>query len=145
MPLRNVLILFGISILCILIVSIQTGFQVKPIYDIGEKVTGYEIWNKIGWLGKSIAKCVWILLILMCTHEIACEALRTLSENKQKWLIPLFTGVCLLLFGVYDVFVYDNPFAWTYLLFYVAFTAVYYLTDRNVTKTLLLVMLIYLF
>ncbi len=145
LPVKNVLILFGISILCILIVSIQTGFQVKPIYDIGEKVTGYEIWNKIGWLGKNVAKCVWILLILMCTHEIASEALRSLPQEKQKWLIPVFTGVCLLLFGLYDVLASSNPFAWTYMLFYVAFTAVYYLTDRNVSKTLLLVILIYLF
>ena len=145
LPLKNVFILFGISILCILIISIQTGFQVKPIYDIGEKVTGYEIWNKIGWLGKSIAKCVWILLILMCTHEIATEALRSFPEKKQKWLIPIVVGGLLFVFGICDVLISANPFALTYLLFYVAFTAVYYLTERSVPKTLLLVMLIYLF
>lgn len=145
LPIRNVLILFLISVVCILIVSIQTGFQVKPIYDIGEKVTGYEILNKVGWLGKNVAKCVWILLILMCSHEIASEALRSLPEKKRKMLIPVVVGGLLLIFGVYDVLANANPFAWTYLLFYVAFTAVYYLTERSVPKTLLLIMLIYLF
>ena len=37
----------------------------------------------------------------------------------------------------------DNDFE--YMLFYVAFTVIFYLTDRNVPKTLLLIILIYLF
>ena len=86
LPLRNVLILFAISVVCILIVSIQTGFVVKPIYDIGEKVTGYEILNKVGLLARNVAMCVWILLVLRCSYEIACEALRSLPEQRKKWL-----------------------------------------------------------
>ena len=147
LPMRNVVILSAISIICIFIISLQTGFQVKPIYDIGEKVTGYEIVNKLGWLGTNVAKCVWILLTLGCMDRIAKEAVTSLqvTETKKKWLIPVITGVGVLIFGIFDVIFYNNAFAWTYLLFYVAFTAVYYLTEKNGLKALLLIILIYLF
>lgn len=145
LPMRNVLILSAISVVCIFIASAQIGFKVKPIYEIGEKVTGYEIVNKLGMLGRNIVKCVWILLSLHALHEVASEMLISLPENKKKWLLPIVTGACLLLFWGLDILVFERFFMWTYLLFYVAFTAVYYLTERNTYKAVLLIILIYLF
>lgn len=145
LPMRNVLILSAIAVVCIFVASAQIGFKVKPVYEIGEKVTGYEIMNKIGMLCRNVMKCVWILLSLHCLHAVASEMLVALPENKKNRLIPVVAGAFLLLFWGVDVLVFERLFLWTYLLFYPAFTAVYYLTDRNAHKTLLLIVLIYLF
>lgn len=145
LPMRNVLILSAITVVCIFVASAQIGFKVKPIYEIGEKVTGYEILNKIGMLVRNVVKCVWILLSLRCLHVVASELLTDLPDDKKKRLIPVIVGAFLLLFWGVDALVFERLFVWTYLLFYPAFTAAYYLTERNVYKAFLLIVLIYLF
>ena len=68
-----------------------------------------------------------------------------LNKENLKWLVWVGVGFLLLGFGVYDVLMSANPFAWTYLLFYVAFTAVYYFAERNNVKAFLLIFFIYIF
>lgn len=145
LPLKYVGILTAIVAACILLISAQIGFEVKPFYDIGEKVTGYELLEKIGVIVKNMVKCVWVLLFLKASLAMAEEGLKTYGKAEKKWLVWLIAGALLMLFGVYDVFVSRNPFWWTYLLFYVAFTAVYYFTEQGDVKSYLLIMFIYIF
>jgi hypothetical protein len=143
LPLKNVGILLLITSVCILIISAQIGFKVKPFYDIGEKVTGYELLDKIAIIAKNAVKCMWILLLLKISDSMANEVLSKangLSEKAKTWGVYLFTGVLLFIFGVYDVLASANPFALTYLAFYIAFTAIYYLTKKSGAKTILLIL-----
>lgn len=148
LPIKIVGILTAIVVVCILIISAQIGFKVKPFYDIGEKVTGYELLDKIASIVKNAVKCMWILILLIVSDNMAGEVLSKvngLSEKAKTWGMYLFTGVLVLLFGLYDVLAHANPFALTYLLFYVAFTAIYYLTKKSRAKSVLLILFIYIF
>lgn len=155
LPLKNVFLLTLISIVCIFIISAVTGFKVKPIYDIGEKVTGYEMYNKIAWLGKNVFKCFWILGMVKACKGMSEELVYTsaLPENKRwlRWVIEL---ALLLVFGLFDVFtavmVYPLTVTrllvgLTYILFYAAFVPVQALTKGSDVKAFLLIVLIYLF
>ncbi|MBQ8229186.1 MAG: hypothetical protein IJZ32_00655 [Clostridia bacterium] len=137
--------LTAIAAVCILVISAQIRFEVKPFYDIGEKVTGYELLDKIGAIVRNVVKCVWITLLLKAAYAMSEELLPFLKAQDKPWLGWLLAGAMLMLFGVYDVLVWKNPFAVTYLLFYATFTAVYYFAEKRDVKTYLLILFIYIF
>ena len=142
LPLLNVFLLTVISSACILLVSVQTEFQVKPIYDIGEKVTGHQLLGKIGTLACNVIMCIWIVFFLHVCYGMA----ESLTKGcKEKWLTWLISGAFLMVFGAMDAFSRMGEFSWTYLLFYAVFTLVYCLTKRSGSKTFGLVLLIYIF
>ncbi len=151
-PLKNVWILTGICAVCVLIVSIIIGFNVKIFYDFGEKFTGLEMYCTIGEIARNVFKCMWIVALLRVSKCMAEEVVAQ-TNVKEKWLWVL-TGGILMLYGLFDVFtsVASYPMdvegaflAVAYLLFYVAFTAVYYFTEENKVKAYFLILFIYLF
>ncbi len=152
LPLKNVWILTGISAVCIFLASAVIGFKVKPFYDIGEKVMGYEFWCEIAVIGRNIFKCLWLVAMVGACKGMADEIVRTTCLQKGYYS-SLITGGIFLLFGIFDVFtsVVKYPLggrgvllALVYLLFYVAFTAVYYVTKESKGKSYGLFVLIYL-
>ena len=52
-----------IFIAMIVLVTFKIGFKVKPFYDFGEKLVGYDVANNIGKLLIKITKCAFIPLI----------------------------------------------------------------------------------
>ena len=52
-----------IFITMIVLVTFKIGFKVKPFYDFGEKLVGYDVANNIGKLLIKITKCAFIPLI----------------------------------------------------------------------------------
>ncbi len=153
LPMKNLGILTGICVVCIFLVSVIIGFKVKPFYDIGEKVTGHELCSAIAVIGRNIVKCLWIVAMLGACKGMAEEIVATLPEGKA-WKTWLITGAILMAYGVFDVFVSVAKYPlngrevgliFCYLLFYVAFTAVYCFTKENKVKAYCLIMLIYLF
>lgn len=143
LPLLNVFLLTLISVGCILLISLQTEFQVKPIYDIGEKVTGHQLYSQIALWACNAIKCIWILFFIRASYGMA-EVL-TREYKGKSWLTWLVSGAILMIFGALDAFCRMERFAWTYVLFYMVFTLIYFLTKRNDSKTLGLVLLIYIF
>ena len=147
LPLKNVLALFGVCAVCVLLLSAQIGFQVKIFYDLGERVVLSEIIDFGGLVVKNIVKCVWIVVLIKVSFTMMEAALKNAAISEKAKLCLVWTGVLalVLLFGVYDVLYSANPFAWTYLFFYVAFTVMYVLTKRNFIKSYLLIFFVYLF
>ena len=138
---------FLICVACVLLISAQIGFQVKVFYELGERVILIDIVNFSGTAGRNIVKCGWIVLLIKCAFGIF-EGLfqqTSIKPKAQKIYVYLCATALVLLFGVYDVLVPLNPFAWTYLLFYVAFVALYALVDRAPIKSYLLILFIYFF
>lgn len=147
LPLTNMIALFALCAACILLLSAQIGFQVKVFYDLGERVVLSEIIDFGGITAKNIVKCVWIVLLLkssLAITESACE-FSVMKDSAKKWAAWVLAGALLLVFGVYDVVSSQNKFAWTYLAFYAAFTAIYFLTNRAPVKSYLLIFFLYLF
>ena len=152
LPMKNVVILFAITAACILLVTLQIGLKVKPFYELGDKTTYVKIIIKGGEIIRNLVKGMWIVCILrtalMISEEIVngCkEKMANWQENQVtllKWSIVL---ILTLAFGLFDVIYYANPFALTYVAFYVAFTAIYFFTKQAPIKSYLLICFIYIF
>lgn len=145
LPWKNIGWVLLITSVCILLISAQIGFQVKPFYELGDKITYSEIFNKGGELVLNIVKCAWIVMMLRAALGVWEALLKFWDISRVRFLKWIGAGAMLVLFGVYDVFATGNPFAWTYIAYYVAFTALYYFTERSEVKTFLLTFFIYIF
>ncbi len=152
LPLQNVLILTLLCGVCIFAISAVIGFKVKPFYDIGEKISGQQLFCGIAIIVRNAVKCLWITSMLKCAKAMASEVIE--AQGGGQVCVWLLTGGILLLFGAVDVFtsVVSYPLgvrgvltAICYLCFYAAFTAVYYFTEESTVKSYLLIVLIYLF
>jgi len=149
LPLKNLFVLTAIVALCVLFISAQIDFKVKPFYEIGEKINGYEFWNKISGFTCNMVKCVWIVLFM----GVALEFFKTLfaeipNEKQKRGAIWFAVIVAILPFALYDVLISGMSLAFglTYLfLFYPAFVLVYYFTEQRGVQAYLLIMFIYIF
>ena len=143
----RIIAIFLICVACVLIVSAQIGFEVKVFYELGERVVLIDVVNFSGTAGRDIAKCGWIVLLIKASfglfEGIFEEA--KINAKAKKVFVYLCVTALILAFGAYDVLSTQNPFAWTYLLFYVAFVALYALLNRAPIKSYLLILFIYFF
>lgn len=137
---KQMIILTVISIVSILFISWQIGFQVKPFYDLGNKISGYEVMGNVGQLFKNSIKCGWMVLMIRCAQKFCEEIL-----GKGKRFIPYGGAVLMLTVGIYDLCMGLTTLPITYFLLNLVFGYIYLLTDRSVIKTYLFVLLIYFF
>lgn len=140
LPLKRVFIISGIVAACILIISAQIDFQVKPFYDLGEKFSGYELLNNAGIFLRNIVKCFWIVIMLKAAQEFLEQQFGT---GKGRYL---YAGLAMVLtVGIYDFVMGMNNLPVTYSLLYLVYGIIYMLAEKHMLKSYLLIMLIYLF
>lgn len=140
LPYKRMAVITAIVVVCILVISAQIGFQVKPFYDLGEKFNGYDLINNVGIFVRNVIKCMWIVIMAKAMQSF-CEQLIGSKNSK----IP-FAGIVLMLtVGIYDIITGVNNLAVTYLLLYAVYGWLYLLTNKNMIKTYLLVVFIFLF
>ncbi len=153
-PRKNLYILTGICLGSVLLLGAIIGFQVKPFYDLGEKVTGYDILCTVGEVGRNVVKCLWILALLLNGLRMADEIIAAYDLTKAPWLRLLIAGSILMTFGIFDILtsVLSYPvsgrgilIALVYFLFYALFPLLYYYAEESRGKTYLLMVFIYLF
>ena len=60
---KSLILASAIFFTMILLMSIKIGFKVKPFYDYGEKLTGYDLMNKNGVLLKKAVRCAFIPVV----------------------------------------------------------------------------------
>ena len=149
LPMKNVIMLMTLVTACILIMSALIDFHVKPFYDLGEQVQGYDMFNRISAIVYNIVKCVWITWVLKAAREIAFETCAVGKNEVEKR--GIFFGVYMglfFLFALYDVLTAGMtlPIGVAYfVLFYPCFVAVDALARHNTVKSYILIMLIYIF
>ena len=154
-PFKNLVTIMLLCVATIFAVSVAIDFKVKPIYDIGEKVTGYEIWNAVGMLGRNVFKCFWLLGMVLSCKGMADEVISS-SEKLcgKKYLAWILAGAVLMVFGVFDILTSVVSFPLTktegflalaYLLVYGTIAAVCALTENSRVKAFLLIVLVYMF
>ncbi|MDE7431738.1 MAG: hypothetical protein K2N34_07485 [Lachnospiraceae bacterium] len=140
LPLKRIFIISGIVAACILVISAQIGFQVKPFYDLGEKFNGYQFLNNIGIFLRNMVKCVWIVIMIKAAVEFF-EQIPRIGTIKY-----FYVGLAMILtVGVYDIVMKMNNLPVTYLFLYLIYEIIYLLTDRHPIKSFLLILFIYLF
>ena len=143
----RVVAVFLISVACVLLISAQIGFQVKVFYELGERVILSDVVNFSGTAGRNIVKCGWIVLLMKASFGIFENVFESApcKPTTKKVYVYLCVTLLTLLFGVYDVISSQNPFWWTYLIFYAAFVALYVLVRKAPIKSYLLILFIYFF
>lgn len=140
LPVKRIFIIAAVMVACIVVISAQIGFQVKPFYDLGEKFNGYELTNNAGVFLRNIVKCVWIVIMIKAAQEFV-EDIRGKGRS-----INIYAGIVLMLtLGVYDLIAGNNNLDITYFVLNVVYGWIYLLTDRSMLKSYLLIMFIYLF
>ncbi|MBQ3664607.1 MAG: hypothetical protein II919_00695 [Lachnospiraceae bacterium] len=140
LPYKRIAVISVVVAVCILVISAQIRFNVKPFYDLGEKFNGYELMNHIGIFIRNIVKCVWIVIMAKAMQSFF-EQIGTGKINQ----LPYAGFVLMMTLGIYDFIIGANSLAVTYLFLYVIYGWLYLLTDRSMMKTYLLVMFIFLF
>lgn len=140
LPTKNMIILAFLAIASILIISAQIGFEVKPFYDMGVKITGYELMGNIGMLFRNAIKCAFVVLLIRCAQKFV-ELLIGKGKSNFIW----GGAILFLTVGIYDILTGMNTLPYTYLLLNLLFGWIYLLTQRSISKTYLFVVLIYFF
>lgn len=148
LPLKNVLMISGIVLGCLLVVGLQIGIEVKPFFDMGKNVEkgSYGYITNIGPIIMAVVKCMWILMILKAGLAVG-EGVFGIVKDKslQTMLIWALGTAFMMAFALYDIFVWNNEYALTYLLFYLLFPLIYYLTGGSKGKFYLIILFIYIF
>ena len=146
LPRINVWLLSLIAIFCVLAISTQIGFQVKPFYDIGEKNAAPQIWEKVMIIARNIIKCVWIIYFLNASLKMSAEIFKGVTdEGAKECLTWIIAGFFLMIFGLYDVVSSGQELKITYLIFYALFPVVHYFTRKSNVKSWLIIAFIYIF
>jgi hypothetical protein len=140
LPMKRVVFIGAVVAVCIVIISAQIGFQVKPFYDLGEKFNGYELMNNIGIFIRNIVKCIWIIIMI--------KAANSLVENitgKEKITYPVVGIILMLTLGIYDLVTGMNNLSVTYFFLYLVYGWIYVLTEKSMLKSYLLILFIFMF
>ena len=147
LPLKNLLIIVGIILGCLIVVGFQIGLEVKPFYDMADRVTSaYAYLNNLGPIIMALAKCLWIILILKAALAMGEAVFGIMDDKKiQTCLIWGFATLVLLIFGLYDILFFGNKYALTYVLFYLLFPLLYALAQKSDGKYYLIILFIYIF
>lgn len=140
LPVKRIIIIAAVVVVCILTISAQIGFQVKLFYDLGEKFNGYELTNNAGIFLRNFIKSVWIVIMIKLAQEFVEDI-----SGKGRCIYPFGGIVVMLTLGIYDIVAGMNNLTWTYFALYLIYGWIYILTDRSMIKSYLLIMFIYLF
>ena len=147
LPLKNLLAIVVIIVGCLVVVGLQIGLEVKPFYDMAQKVTSaYAYLNNLGPIIMALAKCLWIIFILKAALGMGEAVFGVIQAKKvQGFLVWFFAGLVLFVFGLYDVLYFENKYALTYVLFYALFPILYRLANKSNGKYYLIILFIYIF
>ncbi|MBQ5445125.1 MAG: hypothetical protein IIT48_00410 [Lachnospiraceae bacterium] len=140
LPFKRLLTITIIVSACIVIISAQINFKVKPFYDLGDKFNGYQLYYHLGVFLRNIIKSIWIVILIKAITEFV-ETVR-----NRKYNIYPFAGIILMgTLGVADMVFKVNNLSVSFLLLYIVYGWLYLLTERNYLKTVLLVMFLIIF
>ena len=140
LPMKRIIFIGIVVAACILVISAQIRFQVKPFYDLGEKFNGYELTNNLGIFIRNIVKCVWIIIMIK-----AAQSLVETITKKDKIIYPVAGIVLMFTLGIYDLITGMNNLPITYFFLYLVYGWIYLLTERSMSKSYLLILFVFMF
>ena len=129
--------LYVMTALPIILTGIFLGFQFKVVYELGEKVNMYTLINNLSGYALNGAKLIAFLYFIMLTQTVA-EKLFETSKN-----LPFGGFLCMITFGLIEVFVSPSIFAWLYFALCLYYGIIYLVSGRRFFVTFTLMMLLY--
>ena len=134
----QVIILFIITILPMIVISLILNWQVKIVYDLGQRVTIITLLCNVAQI---LAYAVRMVLMLMFIASVqkGCEMI-----FKTKFVIPYGAIFAILTFGLIDFFVLAVDLKVFYFIMSFWYGIIYVFADRKFLNTWIMCYLIYL-
>ncbi len=144
LPVKTVLLLTLLTTVPILVISGILGWEVKLIADLGDKFTIRQFVVHVCSLLYIIPKMIFVTFSLAGFQKFF-DLSFILEDSKYKQYIP-FGSICLFLtFGLSELFLNIHDLSLIYFLMSFYFGVIYLITNKSISKTSFLVLLIYIF
>lgn len=143
LPLKNIFILYSLTLIPIIIMSATLGWEVKLFYDVGENVSGSSIYTYLSYQVFNIIKIFVATLILNFSHTFFENCITFNNEKIQK-CFPFGGLVLFITFGILELILGIHYYPITYLLLNVYFGFIYLFSNKSFSKSYFLILLIYL-
>jgi len=132
-------ILYIITLSCLTIVSILAGWQVKILTDLGDKYNIYNVYVKLSEIAAFSAEIYLLCLMLFHFDKFT-------SSNFKKYEYFSFASILLLLtYSIYSLIMDFTIYQIVFIPFTLALGFIYPYTNRKVSITYLITLLVFLF
>lgn len=138
LPLKNVIILFVLTLVPMLIMSACVGWKVKIVYDLGVKVTAMTLLCNACQMLSYAVRMVLIIMFIASVQK-GFEMI-----FKTKYVIPYGAIVAILTFGLIDFFVLGLEFRVFYLIVSFLYGIIFLIAKRKLGVSWVLCYLIHL-
>lgn len=139
LPLKNKIILYIITAVTITIVSILANWQVKILTDLGTKYNIYDVYVKLTEIAVFSAEIY--LLVCMIYHF---DKFTTSNFKSYKYFSFAIIPV-LLTYSVYSLIVDFSIYQFVFIPFTVLLGFIYPYTNKKLSITYLITLLVFLF
>ncbi len=140
----RIVVLIVMTLIPILIVGGCLGWELKIIYDLGEKFNMSKLLNVVSNYVISIIKMLFVTYAIVSFNNFFEKCFE--FENKKISTFVPFAGVLIMLtFGLVELILGVNQLNVLYFVFSLYYGVVYLVTDKSTSKTMLITTLIYLF
>lgn len=140
LPIKNKVVLYIITFFFITIVSLMSGWQLKPLSDLGEKYTLIQIYDKLGDIAVLAAE-IYIMISMFKHFDI----FYTNNNFKQFKYFSLSILLVLLTFNIYHLIFNFNIYQLIFIPFTILLGFIYPYTQKSFWKTYLISVLVFLF
>ncbi len=138
LPTWRVILLFVLTLLPMLIISIYLNFKLKIVYALGVKVTTVGLaCNACEILAYMVRMVLMLMFIASIQKGFECVF-------KTKYIIPYGAILAFLTFGLIDFFVLAMDLRVFYLMVSLLYGVIYLVADKKFATTWVLCYLIYL-
>lgn len=145
LPVSKILILTAMTTIPILIISGILGWEIKVVADLGDRYTLREFREYMASY-VYIIPMVIAVVISMVSFQHFFDLSVEMDNKKIQQYLPIGGVFILLTFGIVQLVLNTHgTFSILYFLFCIYFCFIYFLTERSLPKTILLVLLIYIF
>ena len=139
LPIKKTITLYFITIFFITLISILSGWQLKPLSDLGDKYTILKIYDKLC----DVAILSFEIYIMM---KIFVHFDKFYSSNFKSFKYFTFSiFLVLLTYGIYRLILDFSIYQFVFIPFIVLLGFIYPYTEKSFWKTYLIALLVFLF
>lgn len=136
---KKALILYCITLFFITVISIISGWQLKPLSDLGSKYTLIELYNKLADMAVLIVE---VYLMMKIYNHFDLFYISNF-KNYDKFSFSIF--FVLFTYGIYRLIVDFNIYQFIFFPFIILLGFIYPYTQKSFSKTYLIALLVFLF
>ena len=139
MPLWRLILLFALTLLPMIVISIYLNFQVKLVYSLGIRITSVNLACNAVEIVSYIMRMALMILFIRCIQTAF-----DINFKFNKIVFPWGAIFCFLVIGLIDFFAFPVDLNWFYLVCSFYYGVIYLLADKKYLNSVILCYLIWL-